>query len=58
MVWNILVTGATVPFTRMGIESGCNALKCTNFRSTVLENTVELGSVKEKLKYKPRVTLN
>jgi len=53
-----LVTGATVPFTRMGIESGCNALKCTNFRSTLLENTVELGSVKEKLKYKPRVTLN
>jgi len=58
MVWNILVTGATVRFTRMGIESGRNDLKCTNFGSTVLENTVESGSVNEYRKYKPRVTLN
>jgi hypothetical protein len=58
MVWNILVNGATVRFKRIGIESGWNALKFTNFRSTVRENTVELGSVKEYRKYKPRVMLN
>jgi hypothetical protein len=58
MVRNILVTEVTVRFTRMGIESGWNALKCTNFGFTVRENTVELGSVKEYQKYKPRVTLN
>jgi hypothetical protein len=44
----------------MGIESGRNALKYTNFRYTVRENTEDLGSVKEyrKYEYKPRVTLN